>query len=158
LSDVDWIGETEEVIYLIEFKNPSFAHSDNNCKCKGCDCIPCKDESSLCVKCGKSVVKKAIKRDNYFEFLEKSCKKYYGGTFYLLAIGKNKPIKYYCVVNHALADRTWRDRATAAVKKRLPFVLQETESVSIRLIEDFKVVSIEEWNELHPVFPLKQVI
>ena len=38
LSDVDWIGETESAIYLIEFKTPTFTQDESFCKCNGCDC------------------------------------------------------------------------------------------------------------------------
>jgi len=155
LSDVDWICETESTIYLIEFKTPTFTWDDSLCKCNGCDCNACKTESRICEKCGKAVAKKAVKKDNYLEFLDKSRKKYYGSIYYLFAMGKSKPIKYYCVVNHSIADRTWRKKATASIKTRLPFNLQKVEGISAGLIDDFKVLSIREWNELHPFFPLK---
>ena len=148
LSDVDWIGETENEIYLIELKNPKFVQNSDLCMCKGCDCDACKAEAKECTKCNKTVIKKAIKKDNKSEFIEKVEKKYYGSAFYLSIIGKLKPVKYYCVVDHPLVDSVWRNRATASIKRRLPFELQERNNI-IKLIEDFRVLSVEDWNDSH---------
>ena len=58
-------------------------------------------------------------------------------------------------MNHSNADRVWRNKATSAIKKRLPFDLQNAKGISYELIDDFRVLSISEWNELHPFSPLK---
>jgi len=47
-----------------------------------------------------------------------------------------------------------RKKAQASIKKRLPFELQENPEITIKLIKDFKVVSIAEWNREYPAFPL----
>ena len=155
LSDVDWIGETENEIFLVECKDPTFVEDDTMCRCNGCDCDACKSETNICTKCGKPATRKAVKKDYYAEFLDKCCKKYYGSTFYLLSNEKKKPIMYYCIVNDTpLADRAWRARAAASIKKRLPYLLQDGTHTTMQLIKDCGVVTVDEWNELYTAFPV----
>jgi len=120
LADVDWIAETANEIYLIEYKNTSFVGKN-----------------------GKN------------EFYIKIWKKYYGSAFYMLARGNIKPINFYCVVEPAIMDSVQRKRATASIKKRLPYELQDRTEISATLINDFSVISIDEWNEKYPEFPIE---
>ena len=119
LSDVDWIAETESDVFLIEYKNTSFAGKN-----------------------GKN------------EFYTKMWKKYYGSAFFMFARKNTKAINFICIIEPESMDSVQRRRATASIKKRLPYTLQESPLIFTPLINDFKIVTIEEWNSLYPYFPL----
>jgi len=162
LSDVDWIGETTDNILLIEFKSQKINEAETSCTCMGCDCFSCKQEINNCIKCGKTVIKKPIKKDRYADFHEKSCKKFYGSSYYLFLLKKYKPIKYYCVIGSpptgsSPIDKIMRGRATNIIKKSLPFKLQETIKVTSNHIDDVKVLSVNEWNHIYADFPITKV-
>ena len=120
LSDVDWIAETDSEVFLIEYKNTSFAGKN-----------------------GKD------------EFYMKMWKKYYGSAFFMLSRKNEKPLNFVCVVEPAIMDSVQRKRATATIKKRLPFVLQGDADIFVPLIKDCYVLSIDEWNTEYPNFPLQ---
>jgi len=120
LSDVDFIAETDDEVFLIEYKNTSFAGKN-----------------------GKN------------EFYSKMWKKYYGSTFFMLSRKNEKPINFICVVEPAIMDSVQRRRATASIKKRLPYVLQDDSEIFVPLINDCYVLSIDEWNNEYPGFPLR---
>ena len=128
LSDVDWIAETDNEVFLIEYKN-------------------------ACTKKAQNPIafKEKIKTE---DFCDRILKKYYGSVFYMLACGKRKPFNLICVIEAPLLDSFMRKKAQASIKKRLPFELQENPEITIKLIKDFKVVSITEWNREYPAFPL----
>lgn len=147
LSDVDWIAETENVSVLIEIKDATFLNQGN---LNICTC-----EKPICKICNNPVKTKKV--SNYAEFLNTACKKYYGGAFYLLSIGKIKPINYYYIVDNPTMDRRLRGKATASIKKRLPHSLQEKIPAVTKLLNEFEVISIEEWNEKYPMFPLAEM-
>jgi len=129
LSDVDWIAETNDEIFLIEFKNTRFATTKKEYEDDALE--------------GKK------------EFYDKICKKYYGSTFFVLTRKNTKPINFICVVEPEIMDSTLRKRATASIKKRLPFELQNDTDILINLINKFEILDINEWNNQYPYFPLK---
>ena len=120
LSDVDWIAETDSEVFLIEYKNTSFAGKNDKNK-----------------------------------FYTKMWKKYYGSTFFMLSRKNKKPINFVCIVEPAIMDSVQRKRATASIKKRLPYVLQNDSDIFVPLINDCYILSIKEWNSKYPNFPLK---
>ena len=132
LSDVDFIAETENEIFLIEYKNTEIenARDDNAFKEK--------------IKNGK--------------FYDNMVKKYYGSTFYILACRKEKPINFICIIESSFLDSVIRKKMWASIKKRLPYKLQEIPEISGNLIKDFKVLSIQEWNEQYFMFPIMKIV
>ena len=46
----------------------------------------------------------------------------------------------------------------AKIMKRLPYKLQELPEITVNLINDFKVLSIQEWNDQYRMFPLEKII
>jgi len=132
-ADVDWIAETNEEVFLIEYKN--------------------------------NTVKNATKVDaDYFEknlktekFRVKLLNKYYGSTFYILAWQINKPINYICIIEIEILDSVLPKLIWSKIKKRLPYELQKNREITANLIKDFKILSIKEWNEQYPMFPLTKV-
>jgi len=128
LSDVDWIAETDNEVFLIEYKN-------------------------ACTKKAKNpdALSEKIKTDAFYD---RVVRKYYGSVFYMLACGKRKPFNLICVIEAPSLDIVMRKRAQASIKRRLPFELKENPDITIKLIKDFKVVSIDEWNREYPYLPL----
>ena len=122
LSDVDWIAETSDEVFLIEYKNTNFVG-----------------------KTGKN------------EFYMKLWKKYYGSMFFMLAQKNTKPVNFICIVESEVMDSVLRKKATASIKRRLPFSLQENPSIIVPLINNFKILTIAEWNTQYPQFLLSRL-
>ena len=70
------------------------------------------------------------------EFYTKMWKKYYGSTFFMLSRKNEKPINFICVVEPTIMDSVQHKRATASIKKRLPYVLQNDSDIFVPLIND----------------------
>jgi len=84
-------------------------------------------------------------------------KKYYGAAFYVLSTVRDKKINYIVVLECKKADSVVRRKIRTSVAKRLPYKLQELLEITPNLINEFKVLSIQEWNEQYGVFPLWKV-
>jgi len=127
LSSVDFIAEVEDKILLIEYKNPSIKDADNP------DAF----------------------REDINKFYNKIIKKYYGSIFYLLASNKVKPVHYICILEAEFFTKSkLRKKAIYKIQKRLPFKLKENAEISDNIIVGFDILSIAEWNERYPMFPL----
>jgi len=117
LSDVDFIAETANNIYLVEYKNgnidAAIAH--------GANFDPSEDKIKV-----------------------KIAKKFYDSIHYLMVKNKNKPIKYIFIVEYPNADVTTRKMLREEISRKLPFKLQANQPG--QLINDFEVLSIDEWN------------
>ena len=133
LSDVDFIAETETGIVFIEYKNTDVENAAN-----------------------PEAFKEKIDNGKLYEDV---VKKFYGSSYYMLACEKKKPISYIFVIESTYADSFWRKRAWASIKKRLPYKLQELNEITVDLILDFEVLSLQEWNEheLYAIFPLRKI-
>ena len=132
LTDVDFIAETESEIFLIEYKNTEIENARD-----------------------PDVFGGKIKDGTFYDSM---VKKYYGSAFYILACRKEKLINFICIIESALLDSPMRKRMCASIKKRLPYKLQELPEISVNLINDFKVLSIQEWNEQYSIFPLTRIM
>ena len=125
LNDVDWVAETTNELFLIEFKH--FSTPKGNL-------------------------------DDIEKFYQKILRKYYCTAYYLMACGKQKVMNYYFVAEAPNLDKVIGKRMKASVHKRLPFNLQQSPEISDRLISEFKVLSVSEWNEQYPMFPLRRCV
>ena len=130
LSDVDFVAETADNILLIEYKN--------------------------------GIIDAAIAHNANFDPSEtktkdKIAKKFYDSIHYLKVKDKCKPIKYIFIVEYPNADVTTRKMLREEISKRLPFKLQANQPG--QLIDDFEVLSIDEWNsnEEYSKLPLTPV-
>ncbi|WP_216364917.1 hypothetical protein [Paenibacillus sp. BIHB 4019] len=130
LCDADFVAETQDHIYLIEYKNAN---------------IP-----------------EAIAHNSTFnpaesKYIDKVARKFYDSLHYLAAKGKRKPVKYIYIVEYPNAGTTDRKMLRNKIATSLPFALQKGQANV--LIDDFQVVSIEEWNESeeYSQFPLTPV-
>lgn len=79
--------------------------------------------------------------------LNKVAEKYFDTLHCLYLLGKNKPKKYIYVLEYPNGNSTSRLMIRNLLQKKLPFRLQAQLSAGkVRLIDEVKVVNIEEWN------------
>ena len=131
LSDVDFIAETNDAIFLIEYKNTEIPNTQN-----------------------PGAFREKIKDEKFYDSV---LKKYYCSVFYLLACKKTKPINFILIIESESMDNIIRKKVWASIEKRLPYKLQKMPEISLTLINDFKVLSIQEWNGQYPMFPLTMI-
>ncbi len=128
LSDVDFIAETENEIILVEYKNANISGASNPDAFK-----PSEDKS-----------------------IDKIAYKFYDSLIFIMACGFNKPYEYVYILEYPKGDATTRRFIRNKIKAKLPFMLQENNMIKNKLISDFKVLSIDEWNndEFYGEFPV----
>jgi len=126
LCDIDWIAESDDYIYLIEYKNATIETAVN--------------PEAFQLKSDK--------------LRHKIVSKFYDSLHYLQIERKNKPVKFVFIVEALKAGETERKFFRNKVAQKLPFELQKSKPGKI--IDDFVVVSIAEWNahEEYSKFPL----
>ena len=129
LSDVDFAIETPDHLLLVEYKNASISGAVN--------------PQAFQPSSAKSV--------------DKIARKFYDSLHYLQMEEKCKPVKYVYVVEYPNAGKTDRKMLRNLIAARLPFKMQKGKKG--RLIEDFEVLSISEWNShtKYGIFPLSPV-
>lgn len=91
--------------------------------------------------------------------LNKVAEKYFDTLHCLYLLGKNKPKKYIYVLEYPNGNSTSRLMIRNLLQKKLPFRLQTQLSAGkVRLIDEVKVVNIEEWNADPELgrYPIKQ--
>lgn len=130
LSDVDFVAETENEILFIEYKNSN---------------IP----NAIAPQAFKPGDDKSINR---------VVRKYYDSLTYINALNKdsNKRKIYIYILETPNVDSVTLKRLCFKLKNKLPFKLQTDNKFDKKIIDDVKVVSINDWNKLYPNFPLTQ--
>ncbi|WP_302297038.1 hypothetical protein [Mitsuokella multacida] len=129
LSDVDFVAETENELLLVEYKNanlPNAAHPE---------AFQPLDDKRL-----NSV---AMKYYNSLQFLQ------------VMDHGIDKKKRYVYILECLNGDRVLRKRVRELLATRLPFLLQQQVQMPRKIIDSVEVLSIEEWNEAYPAFPLR---
>ncbi len=131
LCDVDWVAETDEEILLVEYKN---ANIENAAEANSFDPKSDKKISNI-------------------------LKKYYDSIFYISAIGKltQKKKIYVYILEYPNGDVITRKGIRNKLQPRLPFELQKNNNIKCSLIDDIKVLSINEWNKEYPNYPLTPI-
>lgn len=134
LSDVDFIVETENEILFVEYKNADVENAVNP---------------------GAFVEK--LRTDKHYISI---AMKYYGGLLYALACEKIKPYRYVYVLECAAAGRTERLWIRTKIRAKLPFELQNEPEFKRKTIDEFEILSIEEWNNdpIYGQFPISAII
>ena len=129
LCDADFIAETEDYIYLIEYKNANIPNAANPGAFN-----PCTQDR-----------------------VDNVAKKFYDSLHYLTMHEKSKRIKYIYIVEYPNAGLTDRKLLRDKISDRLPFILQQGKPKAI--LDGFDVVSIAEWNANgeYSKFPLTPV-
>jgi len=129
LKDVDFIVEKNDKIFFVEYKNSNIPNASNP----------------------KAFEEKIKTDDHYVEI----ARKFYDSIIYIMACEKNKPFEYIYILECQKADSVIRKYITAKIKKKLPFDLQqENAEIKRKLIADFCVVSMDEWNQIFPEFQI----
>lgn len=118
LSDVDFIAETDEEIIFVEYKNSKISGAVNPDAFK-----PSEDK-----------------------YINKIAYKFYDSLIYILACGYKKSHKYIYILEYPKGDSTTRRLIRNKIAAKLPFRLQSDNYIKNQLISDFKVLSIDEWN------------
>ena len=131
LSDVDFIAETKDSLLLVEYKNASIAQAVHPEAFNPFD----------------------QKRENKIAF------KFYDSWIYLSAMQKNKPVRFIYLLEYPNDDAVMRKRLRARIADLLPFQLQKSADIRVKMIEDFEVLSISEWNAhaSYGAFPITPV-
>lgn len=127
LTDADWLIETSDELLIIEYKN---GNTPNQTKSFN----PNKDE-----------------------YIRKVARKFYDTLHYLTIINKTKPKKYYYVLEYPKSDSVTNKIIREKIAKLLPFRLQDSMDTGISIIDSFNVLSIKEWNESFPDFPIRKL-
>lgn len=126
LKDADWFIETDANIIVVEFKNGIVYRSKESFD-------PRKDK-----------------------YIDSVTRKFYDSLHYLTLLGKYKPKKYVYIVEYPNDDSVSRKMLRNRISQKLPFALQSKLSQTVKLIDDFDVVSISEWNKKYPDFPISR--
>jgi len=113
-------------------------------------------ENSLLLIEFKDYSKGEHRIDDKEKYYQNILSKYYGSAYFLFACGKKKPMDFILIVNSPLMDTVIGKRAEASIKKRLPFILQNNPEIPNQLINHFWILSISDWNDRYPMFPLQQ--
>ena len=132
LNDVDWIMESQEKLYLEEYKNAN---------------IP-------------GAVNPGAFQPSTDKMINKVVKKYYDSLHYLYLLGKEKTKEYIYILEYPNGDSVSRKMIRNRLKTKLPFALQENVGEERKLIHKVEVLSIEEWNasEEYGKFPISEVL
>lgn len=129
LSDADFAFASGNTLYVVEYKN-------------------------------SSVNEKAIMsgfNPTSDELIMKIARKYYDSYFYFLLNNKIKGcIKYIYILEYPNGDGTSRRMLRNKIAAMLPFALQKCFDDGVRLIDEFEVLSIKEWNKEHKNYPLSR--
>lgn len=131
LSGVDFIAETENDLLFIEYKNAKVSNASN----------PSSFQPNLDKKINQVV------------------RKYYDSFIYTSAmgIGNKKSKRFIYILEYPNGDSVTRRAIQNKLKTKLPFLFQELNEVIYNLIDEMNVMSIKEWNEAYPNFPLLQI-
>lgn len=127
--DVDFVAETTDELLLVEYKNSNLHNAVN-------DFNPLADKK-----------------------LDNVAKKYYASSYYLQAVRRveQKKKKLVYILEHKNGDSVMRNMVRDRLGVRLPFRLQIQEQLPGKWIDSLEVLSVVEWNEKYPQFPLKLV-
>ncbi|WP_049962644.1 hypothetical protein [Ruminococcus sp. HUN007] len=87
--------------------------------------------------------------------VNKVSEKYYDSLHYLKLMQKEKPVDYIFVLEFPDDDAVTRKILRNKISKKLPFRLQKRFDKG-KLINDFSIVSIDEWNKSHPEMPISR--
>ena len=131
LNDVDFIAETDEELIFVECKNANRIDAANP------EYNPT-DDRKLNI-----IARKYYDSLNFCIFSERGLKKR----------------KIYCfIVEAKTGSRTLRTQCKILLAKRLPFELQKQSHFLMKMIDELNVMSMGEWNEKYPQFPITRLI
>lgn len=129
LSDVDFVVEAENFMLFVESKNSNFKEAQHEFN-------PLDKEKIANV-----------------------ARKYYDSLIYVRALMKerNKKKIYIYLLESRNGDSNLRKSVRNRLKDRLPFKLQRNDELHETLIDDFDVLSFDEWNKRFKQFPAQRL-
>lgn len=133
LADVDYICELHGQILFIEYKNAKLAY------------------------------KKGFRAAEAFNPASDSkignmARKFFDSYFYIASHHEKQPIRYIYILEWPKGDVMMRKMLREKIVKLLPFQYQQQEHLKPYVIEDFQVVSIDEWNQMYTEVPISRYI
>lgn len=137
LKDADWLAQDDDGILLIEYKNYK-------------------------ERTGKEFREYATGTKSE-ALADEIAKKFYDSLHLLVFKGisctKTK-IRYVFIVEHRIADPVMKKRMRNKISEKLPFRLQAKFGLTVIDKADFKVLSVDEWNNSpqYSVYPITSII
>ncbi|MDV0441731.1 hypothetical protein [Methanorbis furvi] len=133
LKDVDFIVETQGEIFFVEIKNSAYAGA----------------------RCPEVFEGEKIKTDKHCQDI---AGKYYHSVLYPLVSRKEKKYIYlYVLETTSRVDRTSRKLIRDKIIKYLPRKFPCMPEGSKSLIDEFDIVSIDEWNRKYSQYPITRL-
>lgn len=131
LADVDFIFKFEDQVYFVEYKNANLKNA-------------AKPEAFVPSSQNK---------------IDSIVRKFYGSLIYLWACGEIAPAHYVYILEYPLGDVVTRKMLRNKIISLLPIEFQQQPFIKNKLIQDFEVLSIDEWNShaVYSVFPINEV-
>lgn len=128
LCDVDFVAETADELLLVEYKNANISGAARPAAFQ-----PLADKK-----------------------LNTVARKYYDSMTLLQALkrGAGKKKRYIYVLECLNGDSVLRRQVRVLLAGRLPFLLQQQQSLPVKMIDSLDVLSVAEWNERYGAFPL----
>lgn len=133
LSDVDFVVEEEEKLICLEYKNGNIKNAHN----------PKAFQDKIAGE----------------EFWKKMAKKFYGTMFLVWACNKNqkeKEVQYVLLMESGLGwDEAAKKRLTMRMLSCLPFKYQTRSEIQRKVIDEFCLMDLKEWEEKYPQYPIE---
>ncbi|WP_302609366.1 hypothetical protein [uncultured Mitsuokella sp.] len=133
LADVDYICERDGKILLIEYKNAKLAF-ENGFRAAS-QFNPYRDDKVANI-----------------------ARKFFDSFFYLAAHQRKRPVRYVYILEWPKGDAFARKMLREKIAKLLPFRLQMQENIKPLIIDDFQVMSIDEWNRAYKDMPISRYV
>lgn len=129
LSDVDFVAEVDDFVLFVESKNSNFKESKNH--------FDPRDEEKM-----KSIARK-----------------YYDSSVYVRSLIKDRSKRkiYIYLLETRNGDSVLRKSVRNRIKNILPFKLQRSDRLCENMIDEFDVLSFDEWNKRFKQFPAKRL-
>lgn len=135
LSDVDFVIEEEGKLICLEYKNGNIKNANNS-----------------------DAFKQKIAKE---EFWKKIAKKFYGTMFLVWACNKNqleKPVQYVLLLECLPGiDDALKKRLIIKMMRQLPFKYNTQSEIHKKVIDDFCLVNLKEWEDKYPQYPIMDV-
>lgn len=135
LSDVDFVIEEKERLICLEYKNANIRNAAH-----------------------PEAFQKKITGE---QFWKKAAKKFYGTVFLIWACNRNqmeKPIQYILLLEtNPSMDSALKKRFTAKMMHQLPFSYRNRNEIKRKVIDEFILADLKEWNEKYPQYPIYEV-
>ena len=133
LADVDYICELHGQILFIEYKNAKIA-----------------------VERGFTQAAQAFNPASD-EKIANMARKFFDSYFYVASHHQKSPIHYIYILEWPKDDVMTRKMLREKIAKKLPFDYQKQEHLTPLLINEFQVMSIEEWNQVYTDAPISRI-